>query len=218
MGRGRTTATFAPAIWRGCVEGALRLAAGDATRACRAQHPEVWKRWRATGGALSLPVLAPLTRGGAPAGHVALRVELDGAHGAAAFPDGASAALVAAPANIAGLQWRFRCPLLGHRCAAVFLPNGAGEFLSRQAHGLAYRSLSERPAERAARRARKLRARLGEAPAVLGGPLPAPPPRMRWQTYNRLCDAIQEAEDRALSASARLLARMAAPLASADPE
>ena len=61
--------------------------------------------------------------------------------------------------------------------------------------------------ERAARRARKLRARLGEAPAVLGGPLPDKPLRMRWPTYGRLCDTIREAEDRALSASARLASR-----------
>ena len=134
-------------------------------------------------------MLAPLTRGGAPAGEIALLAELDGAHGAATFPDGTSAALVAAPANIAGVQWRFRCPRLGHACAALFRPDGAREFLSRQAHGLAYRSLSERPAERAARRAGK---------------------RMRWPTYERLCNAIREAEDRALSASARLLARIAA--------
>jgi len=191
------------------VEKALRLAAGDVTRVCREQHPEVWKRWRATGGAVSLPVLAPLTRNGAPAGRIALVAVLDGVQGAAIFPDETAAPLVALPANIAGLLWRFRCPRLGHRCAALFKPDGAGEFLSRQAHGLAYRSLSERPAERAARKARKLRARLGEAPAVLGGPLPDKPLRMRWPTYERLCDAIQEAEDRALSASARMLARMA---------
>ena len=210
MGRGRTTATFVPAFWRAGVEGALRLDAGAMIRAVRGRHPEVWKRWRATGGAVSLPVLAPLTRGGAPAGEIALLAELDGAHGAATFPDGTSAALVAAPANIAGVQWRFRCPRLGHACAALFRPDGAREFLSRQARGLAYRSLSERPAERAARRARKLRARLDEASAVLGGPLPDKPLRMRWPTYERLCDAIREAEDRALSASARLLARMGA--------
>jgi hypothetical protein len=33
---------------------------------------------------------------------------------------------------------------------------------------------------------------------------------MRAETYLRLCSAIREAEDRALAASARMLARMAA--------
>ena len=46
--------------------------------------------------------------------------------------------------------------------------------------------------------------------ARLGGPLPDKSLRMRWPTYERLCDAIREAEDRALSASARMLARVAA--------
>jgi hypothetical protein len=210
VARGRTTATPAPRIWRGGVEKALRLDAAALIRSCREQHVEVWRRWQATGGAVSLPVLAPLTRGAAPAGHVALRVELDGVHGAAAFPDGASAPLFAVPANINGVQWRFRCPRLSHACAALFKPDGGGDFASRQAHGLAYRSLSERPAERAARKARKLRARLGEHPTVLGGRLPDMPLRMREGTYLRLCGEIIEAEERALAASVRLLARIAA--------
>lgn len=159
---------------------------------------------------MSLPVLAPLTRGGAPAGHVALRAVLDGTDGAAVFANGASAPLVAVPANIAGVQWLWRCPRLGHACAALFLPDGARGFLSRQAHGLVHRSLSERPAERAARRARKLRARLGEAPAVLGGPLPHRPPWMREPVYLRLA-ALRKAEDQALARSAGLIARHLAP-------
>ncbi len=41
--------------------------------------------------------------------------------------------------------------------------------------------------------------------------------RLLWQTYNRLCDAIREAEDRALSASVRMLARMAAEAGAVVP-
>ena len=88
------------------------------------------------------------------------------------------------------------CPRLGHFCGALFLPPDADAFASRRAHGLHYRSESERPAERAVRKARKLRARLGEAPAVLGGPLPDKPLQMRWPTYERMCDAIREAEEK----------------------
>jgi hypothetical protein len=160
-------------------------------RAVREQHPEAWQRWQATGEATLAPVSVPLTRNGASVGEVDAALAMHGPHVAARLPDGASVALVAKPMNIAGLRWWWRCPRLGRACAALFLPDGARGFLSRQAHGLAHRSISERP-------------------AVLGAELPSMPPRMREETYLRLCDAIREAEDRALSASARMLARMAA--------
>ncbi|CAA9280159.1 MAG: hypothetical protein AVDCRST_MAG04-3666 [uncultured Acetobacteraceae bacterium] len=46
--------------------------------------------------------------------------------------------------------------------------------------------------------------------AGVGGPLPNKLLRVGWPTYERLCDAIREAEDRALSTSARTLARVGA--------
>jgi hypothetical protein len=130
---------------------------------------------------------------------------------AAALPDGRSAALIIAPANVGGLRWWWLCPRTGGICAALYLPDGADGFASRQAHGLRYRSLSERPVERAARRARKLRRRLGEAPAVLGDALPDKPLRMQWSTYEGLCAAIRGAEERVLAASAGLAVRHLAP-------
>ena len=42
---------------------------------------------------------------------------------------------------------------------------------------------------------------------LLGGALPDRPLRMRSPTYARLCDRIREAEESALAASARMVAR-----------
>ncbi len=144
-----------------------------------------------------------------------MTLALDGPRAAAGFPGGASVALVARPTNlpIAGLRWFWRCPQLGHVCDALFVPPGKVEFLSRQAHGLRYRTESERPAERMAGRARKLRRRLGEHPAVIGGPYPARPPWMRGATYTRLLAALREAEERALAVLAGLAAPRLAPRA-----
>jgi hypothetical protein len=82
------------------------------------------------------PVLAPLSRGGAPAGEVAVMVALHGPRAAAELASGASVPLIIGPTNIRRLRWCWLCPRLGHPCAALFLPDGAEEFLSRQAHGL----------------------------------------------------------------------------------
>jgi hypothetical protein len=204
----RITATSTPRIW---VEDALQLAATAVVRAARRQHATLWRRWADSGEAVLMPVATPLTRGGAAAGEVHVMVALRGLRADVQLPDGTAAALVVGPTNIrAGIRWWWLCPRLGHPCATLYLPRGADGFASRQAHGLTYRSVSESPVERTARKARKLRARLGEAPAVLGGPLPVQPLRMRWVTYERLCDAIREAEDRALAAPARRLARIVA--------
>ncbi len=211
MGRECTLAASAPAIWRGSVEKALRLDAGALIRAVRAQHPELWARWSRTGEATLLPLSVLLTRGGGPAGEAGVMLALDGTRAAAELPNGDAVALVALPTNLPGLRrWWWRCPWLGHAGASLYLPPGADGFASRQAHGLRYRSLSERPAERAAHKARKLRVQLGDVSPVLGGRLPDMPLRMRWPTYTRLCDAIREAEERALSFPPRMLARIAA--------
>jgi hypothetical protein len=198
VAEGRTKGTSAPAIWRGrTVEAALRLDATALIRAGRRRYAELWARWEAVGDAALLPVAAPLTRGGVPAGEAPVTLALHGPRAAAELPNG-TAALIVLPTNLLGLRWWWRCPQLGHVCAALFLPPGAGAFLSRQAYGLRYRSLSANPMERAACKARKLRAKLGEHRAVLGGPLPDRPLRLHTATYERLCGAIREAEERAL--------------------
>src|SRR5262245_33316593 len=59
---------------------------------------------------------------------------------------------------------------------------------SRRAYELAYASQRETKYDRALRRARKLRLRLGGDPA--DDEYPDKPPRMRWATYNRLMDRL----------------------------
>jgi hypothetical protein len=73
--------------------------------------------------------------------------------------------------------------------------------------------VGESPAERAARKARKLRARLGEeGPAPLGSPPPPRPLRMRAYTYARLLARLREAEERAWATLAGMAAgRLAMP-------
>ena len=95
-----------------------------------------------------------------------------------------------------------------HQGHALLLPPGADRFASRQAHGLRYQAERERPAERALRKVRKLRAKLGEeGPVPLGAPPPFRPLRMREQTYAQVLAALREAEDHARAVCAGLVAR-----------
>ena len=151
-----------------------------------------------------------VTRDGSPAGEIALLVALDGPRAAASFPGGQSVALVARATNlrVLRLRWSWRCPRTGHLCDTMFLPDGADGFASRQGHGLRYQAERERPAERALRKVRKIRARLGDpGPAPLGVPPPPRPLRMRAHTYALLVARLREAEDHAWGILAGMVAR-----------
>jgi hypothetical protein len=69
-------------------------------------------------------------------------------------------------------------------------------FLCRHCCGLVYQSQREDAEGRAALRAFRLRARLGDYGDLLD-PLPKRPPGMRLRTYQRLCDEIDAATERA---------------------
>src|SRR5262245_1118082 len=69
---------------------------------------------------------------------------------------------------------------------------GGRHFWSRRAYELAYASQRETKYDRALRRARKLRLRLGGDPA--DDEYPDKPPRMRWATYNPLLDKLRAAD------------------------
>ena len=92
-----------------------------------------------------------------------------------------------------GTRWWFVCPSTGERVGRLHLPPGATEFLSRRAHGLTYACQTEDFYARAARRSRKLMARLG-ADAGPGWPPPLKPKRMRWATYLRYAGQIEACE------------------------
>ena len=81
------------------------------------------------------------------------------------------------------------CPHLNRRVRKLYLPLGGRHFWSRRAYELAYASQRETKFDRALRRARKVRLRLGGDPA--GDDYPDKPPRMRWTTYNRLMDNLR---------------------------
>src|SRR5262249_18021718 len=90
-----------------------------------------------------------------------------------------------------GLRWWFVCPQLNGRVRKLYLPLG-GRHWSRRAYELAYASQRETKYDRALRRARKLRLRLGGDPA--DDEFPDKPKRMRWATYNRLMDRLVAAD------------------------
>jgi hypothetical protein len=74
----------------------------------------------------------------------------------------------------------------------LYLPLGGCHFWSRRAYELAYASQRETKFDRALRRARKLRLRLGADP--VDDEYPDKPQRMRWATYNRLMDRLVAAD------------------------
>lgn len=95
-----------------------------------------------------------------------------------------------------GLRWWFVCPVTGKRVWKVYLPQRATQYASRQAYRLAYQCQSERPWQRAIRRADKIRARLG-GESCLDELFPEKPKGMWWSTYGRLLDKAYEVENRA---------------------
>jgi len=91
-----------------------------------------------------------------------------------------------------GLRWWFVCPRENRRVRKLHLPLGGRHFWSRHAYELAYASQRETKFDRALRRGRKLRLRLGGDPA--DDEYPDKPPRMRRATYNRLMDRLVAAD------------------------
>jgi hypothetical protein len=100
--------------------------------------------------------------------------------------------LVATRPPFGGQRWWLVCPAEGRRVRKLFLPLGRRRFRSRYAYRLAYASQREAVHDRATRRARKLRRRLGGNPADDGDP--EKPPWMRWATYARLVDKLIAAD------------------------
>ena len=100
----------------------------------------------------------------------------------------------------------FLCPGCPNNVEVLFLRGG--RFRCRACAHVVYASQNERPVDRARRRARKIRHRLG-AGTVLANPLPEKPKGMWLRTYYRLTDRLMAAESTAtvqLLAIARRLA------------
>ncbi len=95
------------------------------------------------------------------------------------------------PCTYGGARVWFRCPArgCGRRVAILY---GGAIFACRHCHRLAYPSQREPPHDRAARRADKIRARLGWEPGILNGPGWRKPKGMHQRTYERLSAEAQE--------------------------
>lgn len=87
------------------------------------------------------------------------------------------------PCALGGRRQWFTCPGCSRRVAVIY---GVGRlFACRGCKGLAYSCQAESADDRAARRADRLRKKLGWEPGILNGP-GLKPTGMHWRTYERL--------------------------------
>lgn len=102
--------------------------------------------------------------------------------------------LTTTPCHMGGERHWFLCPArgCGKRVAVIY---GGGIFACRKCYQLAYPSQREDAGDRAARRAHRIRDRLGWPGGVLEGGGWGKPKGMHWRTYERLCDDHDTFED-----------------------
>lgn len=86
-----------------------------------------------------------------------------------------------------GRRWYLVCPICRGRCLSIYLTDQ--DWRCRRCAGLAYRSQRITPVRRAARKALKIRARLGDD-GPIGGPLPRRPLGMKSSKYIRLLERL----------------------------
>lgn len=104
------------------------------------------------------------------------------------------------PCNIGGQRPWFRCPArgCGRRAAILY---GGGIFACRHCYRLAYPSQRETWDDRAARRADRIRDKLGWEPGILNGE-GLKPKGMHWRTFDRLVAEHEEHVAKSLSGMA----------------
>ena len=97
--------------------------------------------------------------------------------------------LIAQRRQFGGLQWYFRCPVLGIRASVLWKPPGSVRFCSRQAWGkqVAYHTQFVGRASRAQAGKERMRSRLdSDHKHPFDWHSPPPKPKwMRWPTYQR---------------------------------
>lgn len=111
------------------------------------------------------------------------------------------------PCNFGGWRPWFRCPVrgCGRRVAILY---GGEIFACRQCFQLAYPCQREVYFERWARRANKIRARLGWEPGILNGKGWEKPKSMHWRTFKRLVSKHDDLAEASLHAiSSRFVSR-----------
>jgi hypothetical protein len=102
--------------------------------------------------------------------------------------------------NLGGSRAWFICPAVGcgRRVAILY---GGSIFACRHCYLLTYASSREDVSDRAARRADRLRARLGWEPGILNGE-GCKPKWMRWRTFERLAAEHDQFVGRSIQAAA----------------
>jgi hypothetical protein len=96
--------------------------------------------------------------------------------------------------HLGGVRWWFQCPQTLRRVSKLYLPIGGRRFLSRQAYRLVHNTRQMSTAYRQSHRVNKISARLGSPDCSFLDP-PGKPPRMRWQSYERLVAEWKHARD-----------------------
>lgn len=101
------------------------------------------------------------------------------------------------PCKLGGERTWFLCPArgCGRRVAILY---GGGIFACRRCYRLAYPSQREKPGDRAARRADRIRDKLGWPGGILEGPGWGKPKGMHWRTYRRYCQKHDELSRRSM--------------------
>ena len=89
------------------------------------------------------------------------------------------------PCTLGGRRAWFLCPAQGCGRRVALLYIGGGIFACRHCYRLAYACQRETADDRAARRADRIRVRLGWEPGILNGE-GGKPKGMHWRTFNRL--------------------------------
>lgn len=115
------------------------------------------------------------------------------------------------PCHMGGERHWFLCPTkgCGRRVAILY---GGTVFACRHCHRLAYPSQREEPWDRAARRANRIRAKLGWKLGILNLPSRDKPKGMHWHTFERLCSEHDALSNRALVGINDYLNRLSGPL------
>ncbi len=98
----------------------------------------------------------------------------------------------------------FYCPMCGGRRAKLYF---VGRFACRECAGFRYGSKSETRRTRLARKAQKIRDKVGGSDGLVG-PFPPKPPGMWWRTYLRLREQEAEVECRRIAMFLPMLARL----------
>ena len=118
-----------------------------------------------------------------------------------------SVSLATTECHLGGLRQWFLCPArgCGRRVALLY---GGKVFACRTCHGLAYPSQNEGPSDRAARRADRIRERLGWECGMLNGHGPKPK-GMHWRTFDRLVSEHDEWSEASCAYMVERLSRLA---------